>query len=82
MLQTRGDVADLVGITSRRLNMILYGTGVDAYYRTWEISKKSGRGIRVISAPRPPLLGLRPTDLCGVEASFLMHDPMLGAGSY
>jgi RNA-directed DNA polymerase len=48
---SRADVAGLLGVRWKTLAWLLYQHGLDGYYKTWEIKKKSG-GTRRISAPK------------------------------
>lgn len=50
LLRTRLDVAKLLGVPLRFLTAVLYRDGVEKYYSSWQIKKKSG-GVRTICAP-------------------------------
>jgi RNA-directed DNA polymerase len=50
-LETRADVADALGVSLQFLTAVLYRDGVDQYYISWQIKKKSG-GTRTIMAPQ------------------------------
>lgn len=49
-IKTRNGLADFLGIKRKTLTNVLYCAGVDSYYNSFEISKKSG-GVRKIDAP-------------------------------
>lgn len=53
-LQTRDDIAKLLGVTTKQLNFHLYVLPVEKKYKIFSIPKKSG-GTRQISAPASPI---------------------------
>jgi RNA-directed DNA polymerase len=53
-LQTRADVATLLGLTDKALRYRFYGLSLTEQYTTFEVPKKSG-GSRIITAPNDPL---------------------------
>lgn len=57
-VKTRQDLAALLGQTEQGLCVVIWGRDEDEKYRTFTIGKRSG-GIRLIQAPKPPLLVLQ-----------------------
>lgn len=53
-LQTRDDIAKLLGVTTKQLNFHLYVLPAEKKYKVFSIPKKSG-GTRQISAPASPI---------------------------
>lgn len=53
-LQTRDDVAKLLGVTTKQLNFHLYVLPAEKKYKVFSVPKKSG-GTRQISAPASPI---------------------------
>jgi len=60
LLLDRDDLADLLKISRKKLNYILFGKGVDNFYTSFEIPKKNG-SMRVINAPNASLKYLQRT---------------------
>jgi len=54
-LQSRADVAAMLGVPLRILTWVLHGPKRSTYYAIWKISKRNGRGMREIRAPRSTL---------------------------
>lgn len=50
-ISTRNELADFLQISRKSLAYILYKNGIDAYYSSFDIPKKSG-GFRQINAPK------------------------------
>ncbi len=51
-LKSKADVADFLGISEKKLIMILYVNKVNAYYDTFELPKKNSKDMRKINAPQ------------------------------
>lgn len=57
-MSSKADLANVLGVSVKFLNYILYGRGAENCYETFSIPKKSG-GQRVINAPQEPLKSLQ-----------------------
>jgi hypothetical protein len=54
-LQSRRQIAELLGVPLKELTYILYVQKPETFYRLFEIPKKNG-GFRKIDAPEGPLI--------------------------
>ncbi len=76
-LQTRADVAALLGVRLRTLTGILWGRSGGDRYRQFEIPKKAG-GTRLISAPNGQMLEYQRRFKCVLETVYRRRTPVKG----